>query len=397
MPVHTPVPVSLVTRRAFLGAGLAAVMLPVAATNNRVAAPPLALATLIKREMHTAKMPGLAVGFARDGVVRLAQAYGFADLAQRRPVTVNTMFHIASVTKTVTATAIMLLAQKGKLSLDEPISRYLDFSVANPRFPDDAITFRHLLMHTSSISDEQYYIIDFRQRGHDAEQTIADFLIRYLTPGGSNYSKELCFSDARPGSVWHYSNVGFALLGYLASRIGGEDMREQTRKNIFTPLGMDHTSWTVKGTPELHRAVGYDFIDGALVPIEPIGFPDWSAGMLRSSISDIMKFVAASANAGKAGDIALLGSATMAQMLDMQTPKGLPTWLSGQGLGWMESTLGGQLRPNHWGGDPGAFSAVYLDPATRSAVAIFTNVTASAENKVAVKNIANHLFNQSGS
>jgi hypothetical protein len=78
--------------------------------------------------------------------------------------------------------------------------------------------------------------------------------------------------------------------------------------------------------------------------------------MLQSSISNFMKFIAASANAGHSGGV--LGPSAMAQMLDMQTPAGLPAWLSGQGLGWMRSPLGGQAMPNHWCGDPGVFTAV---------------------------------------
>ncbi|MQA18474.1 serine hydrolase domain-containing protein [Rugamonas rivuli] len=392
MPNHAPVSVFPLSRRAFLGAGLSALLLPQATLAGELASPSPDLASFIQNEMRTANIPGLAVGYARDGLVRYAQGYGLADIAQRRAVTADTMFHIASVTKTVTATMIMRLAERGKLALDEPISRHLDFPVVNPRFRDTAITFRQLLTHTSSISDARYYKIDFRDHGHDAKLALPDFLKQYLTPHGANYSGAKCFSTARPGTAWDYCNVGFGLLGHLAGRIGGMNMREQTRRDIFAPLAMDHTSWTIKDTPSLHSAVPYDLVDGALVAVKPVGFPDWPAGMLRSSISDFMKFVAASANGGRSGGVELLGTAAMAQMLDMQTPPGLPEWLSGQGLGWMESPLAGQVRPNHWGGDPGVFSAVYLAPATRSGVAIFTNVGASAENRTAVKNIADRLL-----
>ena len=392
MPVHTTQPVLPISRRAFVGAGLSAFFLPAIAMPGAAGAPGLDLESFIRNEMRTANIPGLAVGFARDGVVHFAQGYGMADIARRKAVTANTMFHIASITKTVTATMIMRLAERGKLALDEPISGYLDFAVANPRFRDTAITFRQLLMHTSSISDARYYEIDFRQHGRDADQALSDFLKQYLTPKGINYSDATCFSTALPGAAWDYCNVGYALLGHLAGRIGGVDMREQTRNDIFAPLEMDHTSWTIKDVPEPYRAVGYDLVDGALVAVEPVGFPDWPVGMLRSSISDFMKFVAASANAGKTGGIQVLGAGAMAQMLEMRKPAGLPAWLSGQGLGWMESTLGGQARPNHWGGDPGVFTAVYLAPATRSGVAIFTNVSVSTDNRTAIKNIADRLL-----
>src|SRR5471032_634225 len=397
MPVHTPTPMSTVSRRAFLGAGLSAFLLPAVAVADGLASPASDLEDFIRNEMRTANIPGLAVGFARDGVVQFAQGYGMANIGQRKAVTANTMFHIASITKTLTATMIMRLVERGKLALDEPIAGYLDFPVANPRFRDTAITFRQLLLHTSSISDARYYEIDFRQYGHDADLSLAYFLKQYLTPAGGNYSDATCFSTARPGATWDYCNVGYALLGYLAGRIGQLDMREQTRRDIFAPLAMGHTSWTIKDTPESLSAEAYDLVDGALVAVKPVGFPDWPSGMLRSSISDFMKFIAASANGGKSGGIGVLGGDAMAQMLDMQTPAGLPTWLNGQGLGWMASTLGGQTRPNHWGGDPGVFTAAYLAPATRSGVAIFTNVSVSAENRIAVKNIASRLLQSASS
>lgn len=105
-----------------------------------------------------------------------------------------------------------------------------------------------------------------------------------------------------------------------------------------------------------------------------------------------MKFIAASANAGHSAAVDVLGATGMAQMLDMQTPAGLPAWLSGQGLGWMASSLRGAAMPNHWGGDPGVFTAAYLNPVKHSGVAVFTNVSASAKDRTAVKNIAHRLF-----
>ncbi|CAN5901935.1 serine hydrolase domain-containing protein [soil metagenome] len=380
------------TRRTFLGGGVAALALPFAETAAALVPAQPDLDVFIRNEMKKANIPGLAAGFAKDGIVRFARGYGIADIARRRAVSADTMFHIASVTKTVTATCIMRLVEAGKLALDEPVSSYLDFPVVNPRFPATPITSRQLLMHTSSIADLKYYEIDFRQLGHDASGTLRDFLWQYLTPAGSNYAGETCFSAASPGAAWDYSNVGFALLGYLADRVGERDMREQSYRDIFRPLGMRHTSWTIRDTPASVMAQGYDLAEGTLTPAEPVGFPDWPTGMLRSSIRDFTKVVAASANGGKAGGVQIVGAASMAQMLDMQTPAGLPAWLSGQGLGWMAATLEGQAKPNHWGGDPGVFTAVYLDPANRSGVAIFSNLTASTASKNAIKHIASRLF-----
>lgn len=383
-----------VSRRTLFGCGLALLSLPAAGHAGSGRPNSKSLDAFVAEEMRKARIPGLALGVARHGVVQLVRGYGFADIAHRRVVTPDTMFHIASVTKTVTATSIIRLAEVGRLSLDEPVGPHLDFPLINPNHPQTPITFRHLLLHVSSISDARYYEVDFRVRGRDAEMSLVDFLRGYLVPGGRTYSAEKCFAAADPGTTWDYSNVGYGLLGHLASQIGGQDLREKSLRQLFAPLGMHHTSWTIKGTPERFRATPYDVVDGALVPVEPVGFPDWPSGMLRSSVSDFTRFVAASANGGVAGGTRVIGEKTLAQMLHMETPAGLPDWLTGQGLGWASSRLNGCECPNHWGGDPGVFTAVYLDPERRSGVAVFTNVTATAESKAAVKGIAARLLDE---
>ena len=102
----------------------------------------LPLDSFLIAQMRAGALPGLAVGVARHGQVLFTKGYGFADIAGRRPVTTDSMFHIASVTKTVTATGIMLLVEDGLVALDDPVERYLDFRVTNPAAPQDAITVR---------------------------------------------------------------------------------------------------------------------------------------------------------------------------------------------------------------------------------------------------------------
>ncbi|MBI5942340.1 MAG: beta-lactamase family protein [Caulobacterales bacterium] len=375
------------SRRVILAAGLAA-----AVPGRALAAAGDWLDAFIEAERTKAAIPGLAVGFARDGEVRLARGYGLADIARKRPVTADTMFHIASLTKTVTATVVAGLAGQGRLNLDDPVAPALDFPLSSPRFAQSPITYRQLLTHTSGISDAKYYEVDFRSRGADQALSLRDFLIGYLVPGGAHWSAADCFSDKAPGAAWDYSNVGYALLGYLAGRIGGQDMREQTRRRMFAPLGMRHTRWTIAETPARLAATGYEPVEGKLTPVEPIGAPDWPGSMLRCAVTDFTRFAAAAANGGAACGARLLDANAAAGMLAMQTPAGLPDWLTGQGLGWMEAELGGARRPNHWGGDPGVFTAAYLDPTRRSAAVILSNTTVTAEARTAVKAIAARLL-----
>lgn len=373
------------TRRHLLGgvgAGFALSLLP------RAAHAADDLDDLIREQMAAAQIPGLAVGLARDGEVAFARSYGFADLEQRRPVTPDTMFHIASITKTVTATAVMMLVDAGRIELDQRVAPYLDFTIAGEQAA--AITFRHLLMHTAGISEEVYYQTDFRTHGADAALTIDQLLRDYLAPGG-RYTGTGNVKTV-PGTHWAYSNIGYGLLGYLAGRIAGQDMRVFTRDHIFRPLGMRHTAWTIADTPADLAVTPYDLVDQAVEPVPPVGFPDWSAGMMRASIRDLTQFVAMAANGGVAGDVRVLSSAHAAEMLMMQTPEGLSPWLSGQGLAWQQSSLGGVPRANHWGGDPGVFTMAYLDPARRKGVVLLSNLSATRESREALKSITARII-----
>lgn len=371
----------VISRRALLGgtaAGFACALMPssLRAAEN--------FDSLVAEQMATGNIPGLAVGIARQGSVTFLRAYGFADLERRRRATTKTMFHVASITKTTTALATMLLVDDGRIALDEPIAPHLDFAILGK--DAGAITFQHLLAHTSGISDEIYYQTDFRQRGSDATLPLSDFVRDYLGPGGRYVGTGNV--KRTPGAAWDYSNVGYALLGYLVGKICGQDMRVFTRDRLFRPLRIGHTAWTIADTPERLRATPYDLVDGVLTPVEPVGFPDWPAGMIRSSISDLTLLVAAAANRGMVRNTRLLSAAGMARMLEMQRPAGLPAWLTGQGLGWQQSLLDGVPRINHWGGDPGVFTMAYLDPARRTGIALLSNISVTPASRDALKIIA---------
>ncbi|EGY01043.1 beta-lactamase [Nitrospirillum viridazoti Y2] len=348
----------------------------------------------IRATLAQAGIPGAAVGYAREGRVRFVRGYGYADLATRRPVTPDTVFAIASITKTITAAAILRLAGQGRLTLDDPVAAHLDFPVVNPHHPDAAITLRHLLTHTSGISDEKYYAVDFRHRGGDTPLALRDMLVGYLVPGGTYYDANGCYAAAAPGEAWDYSNVGFALLGYVAGRVGGFDARMAIRQFLMAPLGLRHSYWTLGEVPPALAATPYE--DGK--PVATMGFPDWSAGMLQSSVADFTRYIAACANDGAAEGAAegvrVLPAGTMGQMLTRQPAPNLPTWLSGQGLGWMLGPLDGTDRWEHWGGAEGIFTVAYLDPEHRQGVTILTNATATDTAKAAVKKVAARLLRQ---
>lgn len=167
---------------------------------------------------------GLAIGVYRDGEALYEKGFGLADLEHGTTNTVDTVFHIASVSKQFTAFAIKLLERRGELSLDDDIRQYL------PRVPDfgKTITIRHLIHHTSGLRD-QWLLLNL------SGQSFSDHLTQEQILNLVERQRELNFS---PGSAYSYSNTGYTLLAEIVSRVSGQSFREFTASNIFEPLGM---------------------------------------------------------------------------------------------------------------------------------------------------------------
>lgn len=367
------------SRRTILGAGLAALA--------RGAAQAAELDTFIEEARRKAPIPGLAAAASRGARILYAAGHGLADIAEQRPADSHTAFHITSITKTVTATAVMQLVERGRMALDADVSTYLRAPLRHPAHPRTPITVRQLLTHTSGISDRRYYEVDFRTRGRDAELPLETFVDDYLRPGGRHFSTEECFAAA-PGAAWDYSNVGYAVLGLAAGKAGGGGLRRITERRIFSPVKMAQARWSLAAPRGGACATPYDLVEGRPTPVEPVGLPDWPAGAIRASAADLIRFVAA----GAAGGPPILSRRSQAEMLRMTTPPGLPAWLTGQGLGWQESDLAGRRVANHWGGDRGVFTAAYLDAERHVAAVVLTNTSVTDAARAAVKAIAARLL-----
>ncbi len=193
----------------------------------------------LKRKMRKASVPGLATAIVvGDEVVQIG-SYGWADPGEQIPVTRETLFLIASVSKPVTATIAMRLVDRRLIALDDDINLYLPFEVRNPAYPDEPITLRHLLTHTSSISDDAFYarITELVSVG-DWPGSLTRFLTDYLTPGGRYYAADASFDLVRPGTHAAYSNVGFALVGAVVESVAGISFESLSRAELFDLLGM---------------------------------------------------------------------------------------------------------------------------------------------------------------
>jgi CubicO group peptidase (beta-lactamase class C family) len=186
----------------------------------------------------------------RGGHTGLVAAYGVRYLHTRTPIGAQTDFRLASVTKQLTAAAIVLLARDGRLRYDEPLTEAL------PGFPayGKAITLRHLLTHTSGLPDYEQLMEDAEARGATPwtpERQIQDDEVLGLLKQATN-------GRFAPGRAWAYSNSGYVVLGLVAARAAGMPFPDVLRERIFRPLGMTRTLAFVRGTNEVpERAFGY--------------------------------------------------------------------------------------------------------------------------------------------
>ena len=180
------------------------------------------------RKMDTTVTPGCALSVVKDGKIIYERGYGMADLDHNVPITPTTIFHVASMSKQFTAASIILLAQAGKLSLDDPVRKYI------PELPDFGvpITIRHLLHHTSGLRD-QWDLLDLAGWRYSLDLITDEDVLAVISR-----QKDLNFP---PGSRYLYSNTGFTLLAQIVKRVSGQSLREFTTSHIFQPLQMNNT------------------------------------------------------------------------------------------------------------------------------------------------------------
>jgi len=327
------------------------------------------LDTAIQEQLEAAKLPGAVVAVIQDNRIVFIKGYGYANLEQKRPVTPDTIFQIASVSKLVTATTLMRLYEQGKFGLDDDINAYLPFSVRNPQYPEASITFRMLLAHTSSIADGPSYESTYTLgKSADSPLALGDYLLDYFTPGGMYYDAQKNFSADPPGAVYAYSNVGFGLVGYLAERIAGQPFEQLSQQEVFAPLGMTSSAWFHRDVDPLRWAMPYQYqiISRSYVPLGAYGFATYPDGALKTSANDFVRFLSPFINNGQTLDgNPYLKPETVAEMLRVQYPESGET----NGLAWMVNPT----NALHTGGDPGVSTLAVINFAKHRGLVIFTN------------------------
>lgn len=339
----------------------------------------------ILARMYESKIVGASAAFVKGGQVVWAKGYGWADLEKEKLATPRTIFRIASVTKTITATALMQLWERGLFNLDDDIGIYLGYMVRNPHYPDIKITFRMLLTHTSSI-------LDFGGYEEALVSPRPPLLREILVPGGKAYS-ELTWGDFMPGTEFVYSNFGYGIIGALVEVIAGERFDRYAVGHIFRPLGMDAAYsvsdiadfdeiavlYKTSGSGEFYPACDC-FPGGARPPGKestlPLGnYYIGPAGAVRSSVPDLAKFMTAHMNGGVYRVARILQKYTADIMHQLQWyGHGLKGFFKYSGLGFHITDALADRRLRGYAGEAyGLLSDMYFNCEEEVGVILVTN------------------------
>jgi CubicO group peptidase (beta-lactamase class C family) len=225
-------------------------------------------------------MPGAVLGIVIDGELAWVKAAGVQDLGSRAPVTPDTVFRIASMTKSFTAMSILKLRDEGKLSLDDPVARYVPAIAGLPYPTKDSptLTIRHLLTHSEGFPEDNPW--GDRQLAQSDET-----MNQWLRAG-------IPFSTA-PGTAFEYSNYGFAILGQVVARVSGKPYADYVRDQILLPLGMRSSTLHMSAVAKDHLALGYRWEDNKWKDEVPLAHGSFgSMGGLWTSARDLARYVA---------------------------------------------------------------------------------------------------------
>ncbi|HEX5590476.1 MAG TPA: serine hydrolase domain-containing protein [Candidatus Limnocylindrales bacterium] len=321
---------------------------------------------------------GLAVAVVRRGRPPRFVARGHASIASRRPVTEDTVFRIGSVTKLVTGIAVMQLVERGLVDLDAPANCALRAYRLVPAEPGlRSPTLRHLLTHTAGIPE----VVHLRDLFHPdwgpfmARPAIASAAVGGSLPSLANYYRGELRYVVEPGTIFAYSNHGFATVGQIVEDVTGQPLDRTYRERVFEPLGMADTDLIRSERVRAALATGYEF--GSRGP-EAVTDREWlgpAGGGIYSTASDMARLAAAlldgGACVGATGDNPILEPASLATMV---APSFQPVpQLPGLGLGCFSGEVAGHRIVQHDGLLPGFAGMLVVAPHDEVAIVGLTN------------------------
>jgi CubicO group peptidase (beta-lactamase class C family) len=345
--------------------GLSGILaLTVPAAKAQAAADPVAALTGIDRDVQRAMqelhVPGAAVGVIVDGKIILAKGYGVREVGNPELVDVDTLFGIASMTKSFTATAVAAMVDDGKLDWDKPVIGYLPWFQMYDPVATQLITPRDLLTHRSGLPRH-----DFIRTSTYLTREELVHRIRYLEPSST-------FRQ-----TFQYNNLMYVTAGYLAGAVAGTTWEDLVKQRIFVPLGMTHSNTSAF---ELQQSDDYahphDYADGNIVAIPVYDYQKFGIGpngAVNSCIEDMLKYLAFHLSEGTVDGKKVISKKQMAELHQAATVAHMPPFGDEYALGWFVSYPAGHKMLEHGGTINGFTSDMVLLPEEKIGIVVLNN------------------------
>jgi CubicO group peptidase (beta-lactamase class C family) len=310
-------------------------------------------------EKRVSGIPGFAVGVIMNNTIVFEKTYGVQSVSTHQPLNDQSDFHMASVAKPFTATAIMQLVRSGKLELDSSLSFFLpSFKMKDARYKQ--ITLRQILNHHSGIPD----VTDYEWHKPQTDDSAVE---RYITRFAD------MVLDFEPGTKFNYSNAAFDILAAVIARVTGMSFEDYVSKNIFAPAGMKQSSFLLNEISQNRRTSPHiidDSLRQSVSKVYPYNRIHAPSSTLHSNLEDMLKWADLWLNKGTASGKEIIDANTWEMMLkpEFQVTPEYKVCLS-----WFEAVIGSKKIYFHSGGDLGYRSFVGFSPETNIAVVLMGN------------------------
>jgi CubicO group peptidase (beta-lactamase class C family) len=320
-------------------------------------------------EMAATGTPGVAIAVVLGDSIVYAKGFGVASVETRAPVTPDMLFRVASTTKMLTATAVLMSASRGQLGLDRLLESLL------PELPPQLalLTMRDLLRHRAGLRDGSSYYgphDDSAYYGPHDDSALGEFV--------RSWADTVLFTA--PNDIYSYSNLGYIAAGALLERASGMSYADAMKEHLFRPLGMQRSTLRPTEAMTYPIAQGHELgTDGRLAVVRPYSDDAryWPAGSVFTSANEFARFVVALLNNGRISGTQVLPPSVVQEMLTRQTdvPGSAPSERAGYALGLVIRDLRGVLAYQHGGVRIGFGSVVRLLPERRAGIIILANRT----------------------